>query len=62
MLLNMAVSKVYFKCNDSWYVLVYGLPIGIWSDIIWKFGFDFEQKIIFEKFESNISCSSSRDN
>ena len=26
-LLNMAVSKVYFKCNDSWYVQVDGLAI-----------------------------------
>ena len=24
-LLNMAVSKVYFKCNDSWYVQADGL-------------------------------------
>ena len=27
-LLNMAVSKVYFKCNDSWYVQVDGLAMG----------------------------------
>ena len=27
-LLNMAVSKVYFKCNDSWYVHVDGLAMG----------------------------------
>ena len=26
-LLNMAVSKVYFKCNDSWYVQVDGLAM-----------------------------------
>ena len=26
--LNMAVSKVYFKCNDSWYVQVDGLAMG----------------------------------
>ena len=24
----MAVSKVYFKCNDSWYVQVDGLAMG----------------------------------
>ena len=28
MLLNMAVSKFYFKCNDSWYVQVDGLAKG----------------------------------
>ena len=27
-LLNMAVSKVYFKCNDSWYEQVDGLALG----------------------------------
>ena len=27
-LLNMAVSKVYFKCNDSWYVQVDGSAMG----------------------------------
>ena len=27
-LLNMAVSKVYFKCNDSWYVQIDGLAMG----------------------------------
>ena len=27
-LLNMAVSKVYFECNDSWYVQVDGLAMG----------------------------------
>ena len=27
-LLNMAISKVYFKCNDSWYVQVDGLAMG----------------------------------
>ena len=27
-LLNMAVSKVFFKCNDSWYVQVDGLAMG----------------------------------
>ena len=27
-LLNMAGSKVYFKCNDSWYVQVDGLAMG----------------------------------
>ena len=27
-LLNMAVSKVYLKCNDSWYVQVDGLAMG----------------------------------
>ena len=27
-LLIMAVSKVYFKCNDSWYVQVDGLAMG----------------------------------
>ena len=27
-LLNMVVSKVYFKSNDSWYVQVDGLAIG----------------------------------
>ena len=27
MLLNMAISKVYFKCNDSWYVQVDGLAM-----------------------------------
>ena len=27
-LLNKAVSKVYFKCNDSWYVQVDGLAMG----------------------------------
>ena len=27
-LLNMAVSKVYFKCNDSWYVQDAGLAMG----------------------------------
>ena len=26
--LSMVVSKVYFKCNDSWYVQVDGLAIG----------------------------------
>ena len=26
-LLNMAVSKVYFKCNDSWYVHIKGLAM-----------------------------------
>ena len=24
----MAISKVYFKCNDSWYVQVDGLAMG----------------------------------
>ena len=27
-LLKMAVSKIYFKCNDSWYVQVGGLAMG----------------------------------
>ena len=27
-LLNTAVSKIYFKCNDSWYVLFGGLAMG----------------------------------
>ena len=27
-LLNTAVSKIYFKCNDSWYVQVEGLAMG----------------------------------
>ena len=27
-LLNMAVSKVYFKSNDSWYVHFDGLAMG----------------------------------
>ena len=27
-LLNMLVSKVFFKCNDSWYVQVDGLAMG----------------------------------
>ena len=27
-LLKMAVSKVYFKCNDLWYVQVDGLAMG----------------------------------
>ena len=26
--LNMVVSKVYFMCNDSWYVQVDGLAMG----------------------------------
>ena len=28
-LLNMAVSKVYFNCKDSWYVQVESLPMGM---------------------------------
>ena len=27
-LMNMALSRVYFKCNESWYVQTDGLPIG----------------------------------
>ena len=34
MLLYMAVNKIYFKCNDSWYVQIDGLAIPILAVIL----------------------------
>ena len=33
-LLNMAVSKSYFECNDSWYMQVDGIAMGVSLAII----------------------------